>query len=96
MEDYKAARVKLRNVLKANSDNVYREDILYYTAMSSYHYARLSVQSKQKERYLTFIDDYLNFAGEYPESKYKSELDGLYRKVQGILGRGGETNVENN
>lgn len=96
MEDYKAARVKLRNVIKDNSENVYREDILYYTAMSSYHYARLSVQSKQKERYLTFIDDYLNFAGEYPDSKYKNELDGLYRKVQGILGRGGETNVENN
>ncbi len=96
MEDYKASRVKLRNVLKANSDNIYREDILYYTAMSSYNYARLSVAAKQKERYLTFIDDYLNFAGEYPESKYKAELDGLYRKVQGILGRGGETNVENN
>ena len=96
MEDYKAARVKLKNVLKTNAENLYREDILYYTAMSSYNYAKLSVTAKQKERYLTFIDDYLNFAGEYPESKYKSELDGLYRKVQGILGRGGETNVENN
>ncbi|MCR5409254.1 MAG: outer membrane protein assembly factor BamD [Bacteroidales bacterium] len=97
MEDYKAARVKLKNVLKANAENTYREDILYYTAMSSYNYARLSVASKQKERYLTFIDDYLNFAGEYPESKYKNEMDGLYRKVQGILGRGGEVpTVENN
>ena len=96
MEDYKAARVKLRNVLKDNAENIYREDILYYTAMSSYNYARLSVEAKQKERYLTFIDDYLNFAGEYPESKYKSEMDGLYRKVQKILGRGGETSVENN
>lgn len=96
MEDYKAARVKFRNVLKANAENIYREDILYYTAMSSYNYARLSVEAKQKERYLTFIDDYLNFVGEYPESKYKSELDGLYRKVQKFLGRGGETNVENN
>ena len=96
MEDYKAARVKLKNVLKANAENVYREDVLYYTAMSSYNYAKLSVASKQKERYLTFIDNYLNFAGEYPESKYKKELDGLYRQVQGILGRGGETSVENN
>ena len=97
MEDYVAARVKLRNVLKDNAENVYREDILYYTAMSSYNYARLSVEAKQKERYLTFIDDYLNFAGEYPQSKYKSELDGLYRKAQKVLGRGGETSsVENN
>ena len=97
MEDYVAARVKLRNVLKSNAENVYREDVLYYTAMSSYNYARLSVEAKQKERYLTFIDDYLNFAGEYPDSKYKSELDGLYRKAQKVLGRGGETeSVENN
>ena len=57
MEDYVAARVKLKNVLKANADNVYREDILYYTALSSYNYARLSIPEKQKERYLTFVDD---------------------------------------
>ena len=37
MEDYKAARVKLKNVLKANAENGYREDVLYYTAMSSYN-----------------------------------------------------------
>jgi len=82
MEDYLAARVKLKNVLKTNSDNIYREDVLYYTAMSSYHYARLSVREKQKERYLVFVDDYLNFVSEYPESRYRHELDGLYKKVQ--------------
>jgi len=58
--------------------------------MSSYHYARLSVWQKQKERYLSFVDDYLNFVGEYPESHYRGELDGLYRRVQKILGRSGD------
>ena len=58
MEDYIASRVALKNVLKDNSENVYREDILYYIAMSSYKYAHFSVRAKQKERYLTFIDDY--------------------------------------
>ncbi len=81
MEDYLSARVKLRNVLKTNSDNVYREDVLYYTAMASYHYARLSVKEKQKERFLVFTDDYLNFISEYPESHYRHELDRLYRQV---------------
>ena len=85
MEDYPAARVKLRNVLKTNADNFYREDVLYYTAMASYHYARLSVKEKMKERYLVFVDDYLNFVGEYPESHYKHELDGIYRNVQEFL-----------
>ena len=67
--------------------DIYREDILYYTAMSSYHYARLSVPAKQQERYLTFADDYLNFIGEYPESKYRRELDVMYRRSQRALGR---------
>ena len=87
MEDYLAARVALRNVLKENSENLYREDILYYTAMASYQYARLSVEAKQKERYLTFVDDYLNFVGEYPESAYRRELDAMYRRSQRALGK---------
>ena len=87
MEDYQAASVALRNVLKDNSENIYREDILYYIAMSSYKYASMSVQNKQKERYLIFVDDYLNFVGEYPESSYRGELDGLYKRAQRALGR---------
>ena len=87
MEDYLAARVALRNVLKDNAENQYREDILYYTAMASYQYARLSVAAKQKERYLTFVDDYLNFVGEYADSKYRRELDAMYRRSQRALGK---------
>lgn len=89
MEDYLAARVALRNVLKDNAENCYREDVLYYTAMASYHYARLSVPAKQKERYLVFVDDYLNFVGEYPESAYRREIDVVYHRAQNALGRGG-------
>jgi outer membrane protein assembly factor BamD len=87
MEDYLASRVAFRNVLKDDAENVYREDILYYIAMSSYKYAQLSVPSKQKERYLTFVDDYYNFIGELPESEYRKELDMVYRKAQKALGR---------
>ena len=87
MEDYKASRVAFRNVLKDDSDNIYREDILYYTAMSSYRFAHMSVAAKQKERYLTFVDDYFNFVGEYPESAYKRELDVMYKRSQKALGR---------
>lgn len=82
MEDYLAARVALKNVLKDDADNIYREDVLYYSAMASYKYAVNSVVSKQKERYLVFVDDYLNFIGEFPESHYRKELDNLYDKVK--------------
>lgn len=87
MEDYLASRIAFRNVLKDDSENFYREDILYYIAMSSYKYAHNSIPSKQKERYLTFVDDYLNFIGELPESKYRKELDSVYKKAQKALGK---------
>jgi hypothetical protein len=82
MEDYKTAHYALKNVLKENAENQYREDILYYTAMSAYKYALNSVHQKQKERYLNFIDDYYNFISEFPESKYKDELDSNFEKVK--------------
>ncbi len=85
MEDYKAAQVALRNVLKEDSDNLYREEVLYYTAMASYKYAELSVYEKKKERYMTFVDDYLNFIGEFPESEHRSELDGNYNRARKFL-----------
>ncbi len=87
MEDYLAARVALRNVLKDDSENIYREDILFYIAMASYKYASLSVPAKQKERYLVFIDDYLNFIGEYPESSLRKDLEQPYAKAQKYLGK---------
>lgn len=87
MEDYLASRTALVNVLKDNSENSFREDILYYTAMSSYKYAKLSVPSKQHDRYLVFQDDYLNFVGETPDSKYRKELDALYQRSQKALGK---------
>lgn len=82
LEDYKSARVALKNVLKDDADNIYREDILYYSAMASYKYALNSIPSKQKERYMTFADDYFTFIGEYPDSNYRKELDNLYKKVK--------------
>ena len=89
MEDYLAAKVAFKNVLKDDAENIYREDILYHIAMSSYKYAIQSILSKQKERYLAFIDDYYNFIGELPESHYIRELDNVYYKVQKALGRKG-------
>ena len=63
-EDYKAAQYAFKNVLKEDASNIYREEILYFTAMSSYKYAFNSVFEKQKERYMTFADDYFNFISE--------------------------------
>lgn len=84
-EDFKASQYAFKNILKEDASNIYREDILYYTAMSSYKYAFNSVASKQKERYMVFADDYFNFISEFPESKYRKELDNLSKRVNKIL-----------
>ena len=94
MEDYLASRIALKNVLKDDADNKFREEILYYAAKSSYKYAQLSVPEKQKERYLTFIDDYFNFVGEFDQSVYRREMDVLYKRAQRALGRAGVSDEE--
>lgn len=82
MEDYQAAHYALKNVLKDNADNRYREEILYYTALAAYKYAFNSIPARQRERYLVFVDDYFNLISEYPESKFSKELEPIYNKVQ--------------
>lgn len=84
MEDYIAARTTFKNILKDDADNSYREQILYYIAKSDYKYAQNSVVSKQKERYMEFVDAYLNFIGEYPDSQYRKEMDQMYAKAKGM------------
>ena len=34
---------------------------------------------------MTFVDDYLNFIGEFPESKHRGELDGNYNRARKFL-----------
>ena len=86
MKDYKSSHYALKGVLRDNSDNRYREEILYYTAMSSYRYALNSVRERQKERYMTFIDDYYNFIGEYPQAQERRELDRMFVRAQKYVG----------
>lgn len=95
MEDYKASRVAFKNIIKSDAENIYREDILYYIAMSSYKYAKNSVPDKQKERYLDFMDDYLNFVGELPDSPYCKELNAMYLRAQRAIGKSvGESDTD--
>ena len=86
MEDYKAAHTALRSVLKENSNNQYREQVLYYTALASFKFADNSIRERQKERYMTYIDDYYNFVGEYPTSPDRKILDNYFARAQKYVG----------
>lgn len=85
IEDYKAAAYALKNVLRENADNQYREEVLYYIVAANYQYAINSIPSKQKERFLSLVDEYYNFISEYPDSKRRKETDQMFERAQQYL-----------
>ena len=90
MEDYKVAAFALKNVLRDNPDNRYREEVMYYIVAANFKFAVNSVSYRQRERFLTVIDSYYNFVSEYPESKYRSEVEGMFRRAQRATGKNNE------
>ena len=82
IEDYKAATHALKETLKENPESLYREEILYYIVAANYQYANNSLPELQRARFLNVIDEYYNFISEYPDSKYRREVDNMFRKAQ--------------
>lgn len=75
IERYNSAIIAFRNSLSQHPDSHRREDVMYYIVMSGYKLADNSVEGKQLDRFMTMLDSYYSFIMEYPESKYKQELD---------------------
>ena len=75
IQRYKSAIIAFRNALKQYPTTHRREDLMYYMVMSAYKYASNSVETKQLDRYMSALDAYYSFVMEFPESKYKKEVD---------------------
>jgi outer membrane protein assembly factor BamD len=75
IERYDSAIIAFKNAIKKYPNSHRREDLMYYIVMSGYKFADSSVEAKRHERYMAMLDSYYSFVMEYPESKYKSELD---------------------
>ncbi|GGH31272.1 outer membrane protein assembly factor BamD [Sphingobacterium alkalisoli] len=76
-DDYRAAVIALENVLREYPDTKYAEEIEYLMMKSQYLFADNSYPNRQEKRFNEAIDYYNSFVNNYPESKYRSELDGL-------------------
>ena len=48
---------------------------MYYIVKSSFLSAENSVSSKRLDRYMATLDTYYTFVMEFPESKYKKEVE---------------------
>ena len=80
IEDYQAAIVSYRNVLKEYPDIEFKEDIMYKIVIASYNFANNSIPEKKKERLESAQTSYYDFLSMYPESRYMSELNKVYKR----------------
>jgi len=91
-ENYKASVVALTNALKEYPDSQYREELMYMLLKSKYLLAMRSVEDKQMERLSDALDEYFTFVDEFPESKYKKEVNKFYETTAKMLNYKEETN----
>jgi outer membrane protein assembly factor BamD len=75
---YKSAVIALENYRKKYPDSPYNEEAQYLRIDSQYHYAKKSIDSKQKERFYEAIDLYQDFVDRYPQSQYLEDAEKIY------------------
>lgn len=73
LEQYKAAGITFTNLMNAYPESKHAEDYLLAAIKSYYFYAKMSVPSKQEERYEEVNKTYLDFVDRFPDSKLLDE-----------------------
>ncbi len=94
-ENYKAAVVALENALKEYPDSRFREELLYMLVKSRYLLAINSVEDKKEMRLSSALDEYFAFIDEFPESKYRREIDRYYETISRLLNYNTQTTNSN-
>jgi len=84
-ENYKAAVVALGNSLKEYPDTKYREELMYMLVKSKYLLAINSVEEKKAVRLSSALDEYFSFVDEFPESKYRKEVERYHETLADLL-----------
>lgn len=82
MQQYRAAAVSFKNLLKSYPDSPRAEEIHFLIVKSYYLFARNSIQAKQHERYEETIEAYKALENRYPQSEYLKEATSYYRVAQ--------------
>ncbi len=79
--NYEACIITAENALKAYPYTNLREDLYMLILRSRYQLAQNSVREKAQDRYQQAIDEYYGFKNEFPESRYMSEADRIFRNA---------------
>lgn len=83
--NHKASVIALGNSLREYPDSQYREELMYMLLKSKYLLAVNSVADKQTERLSDALDEYFSFIDEFPESRYRQEVNRFYQTVADML-----------
>lgn len=78
---YRSAVVSFGSFQRQFPASEFIEEAAYLQIDAQYRLAFASVQARQEERYLEAIEFYQNFVDKYPNSKYKSEAETVYKKA---------------
>jgi outer membrane protein assembly factor BamD len=82
LEDYRAAAVAYRALLKDFPELPEREEVEFLVFKSYYLWAENSIPEKQTERYAIARESYANFVGTFPNSERMREALKLYRALE--------------
>jgi outer membrane protein assembly factor BamD len=77
-----AAAIAFQNSLKEYPDSKYKEDIYYYILLADFNYAKNSILSKQKERYLKTLSSYKKLLDKFPNTKYSKDAERIYNAAK--------------
>lgn len=87
IENYKAASISFKNVLKDYPDTDFKEELLYLIVKSDFLLANNSIDKKKDDRYRESIESYLKFADAFPESTRLKEVEVYYNRALAALGK---------
>jgi outer membrane protein assembly factor BamD len=86
--EYKSATTAYTNLLKKYPDSPQGDYYQYQIMVCNYQYAKLSIPTKQQERYNNCLVNHTDLITNFPNSKYKSDADKLKNTIFAIQNNG--------
>ena len=85
--NYESAVIVATNALKNYPYTKHKEQLQMIVLKAKFQQAYQSVIEKKADRYREVIDEYYSFINDYPESKYRSEADNIFRSEERRVGK---------
>jgi outer membrane protein assembly factor BamD len=91
---YEAAIVAFENFRKDFPGSKFQEETMFLAIKTAYEYSKVSIVSRQEERYQDTVDKYIVFVDKYPNSPYLKEAEPIYANSTEVLTKFASRNKE--